>query len=241
MDIIWKESTESTNNDVLHLGDLGFPHLTTVSAEYQTAGRGRRGNSWNSPPGSNLLFSTLLRLPDVSSQLTRIPHVSGMAMLMTVESLFEPSHDLTLKWPNDLFYRDRKWGGILAESKSGFIVVGIGINCHGPIDLYPPELHSTLTTLEDVFPRYSIDRNQILKHFLRLLESNLTSWLDGFSEVIEYANARNFLRNRRVLVNTGSGNVTGTVNGVSGGGGLIVVDDTGEPKTIYAGSVTLIR
>lgn len=240
MDIIWKESTESTNTDVLNLGDLGYPHLTTVSAEYQTAGRGRRGNSWTSPPGSNLLFSTLLRLPEMNRQLNRIPHVTGMAMLMTVEALFEPSSDLTLKWPNDLFHHDRKWGGILAESKSDFIVVGIGINCQGSPQNYPAELRSTLTTLEEIFPRQAIDRSQILRHFLDLLDSKLGNWLNRFSEVIDFANERNFLRDRKVLVDTGAENVTGTVTAVSDVGGLNLIDDSGEQRTIYAGSITLI-
>lgn len=241
MEIIWKESTDSTNSDVLHLGELGYPHLTTVSAEYQTAGRGRRGNSWTSPPGSNLLFSTLIRLPDVNRLLTRIPHVTGMAMLMTIESLYESSRHLNLKWPNDLFHHEQKWGGILAESRSDFIVVGIGVNCHGATKDYPAELHSTVTTLEEVFPHHTIDRNQILKHYLDLLDFNLKNWLDRFSEVIEFANSRNFLRDRKVVVDTGSEKVLGTVTGISENGGLNLIDSSGEPRFIYAGSITLIR
>ena len=61
MEIIRKETTGSTNDDVIELAEKGYPHLTTVVANFQTAGRGRQGNRWIAPPGNCLLFSTLIR------------------------------------------------------------------------------------------------------------------------------------------------------------------------------------
>lgn len=112
---------------------MALPEYFTVTARYQTAGRGQRGNSWESEEGKNLLMSTLLRpefLP-VSDQF-RLSQVVSLAAVETLEKL-APEEKFTVKWPNDIYHGDRKICGMLLENDlSGdhlvHTIVGIGWN-----------------------------------------------------------------------------------------------------------------
>lgn len=110
-----------------------LPHLYTIRTDYQTAGRGQAGNSWESEDGKNLLFSTLLRYPNLSaSQQWRLSMLVALA-LHDVLAKYLPIHDLTIKWPNDIYYGNHKLVGILIEnilqgSHISYTIAGIGIN-----------------------------------------------------------------------------------------------------------------
>ncbi len=125
------EVTGSTNDDLLKAGKEGAPHGYALAARQQTAGRGRRGHTWDSSEG-NLLLSVVLR-PDVEpAHLSGLAAVCGLAALEVLDSLGF-AEQIQLKWPNDLYARGKKLGGILVEAaKDGdgeyFAVAGIGIN-----------------------------------------------------------------------------------------------------------------
>lgn len=120
----------STNTYVKqHAANL--PDLAVVYAVSQTAGRGQRGNSWESEPGKNLTFSFLLKRPrvDVTAQFALSEAVS-LAMLDVLDTL---TPDIRVKWPNDIYHCDNKLAGILIEhSLQGrdidYMVAGIGLN-----------------------------------------------------------------------------------------------------------------
>lgn len=123
--------TGSTNTDLLLAGKQGAPHGWGLAAKRQTAGRGRRGHSWDSTVG-NLLLSIVLRPHVSSAQLSGLAAVCGLAAVRELEreGLAE---EIELKWPNDLTARGKKLGGILVESardQAGhtFAVCGIGVN-----------------------------------------------------------------------------------------------------------------
>lgn len=132
----------STNDVLRERARQGAPEWTVVLAGRQSAGRGRQGRAWASPPG-NLYLSVLLR-PRFPA-LSLIPLAAGLAV---AEAL--PQVEALLKWPNDVLVGERKLAGILAEAQSGpsgveHVVVGIGVNV-GPAEL-PPELQETATSL----------------------------------------------------------------------------------------------
>ena len=125
------EVTGSTNDDLLKAGKVGAPHGYGLAARRQTAGRGRRGHKWDSTEG-NLLLSIVLR-PDVAPEdYSGLAAVCGLAVIEELESL-GLADEVRLKWPNDLYARGKKLGGILIEAArdadgSQFAVAGIGIN-----------------------------------------------------------------------------------------------------------------
>lgn len=123
--------TGSTNDDALAIGRVGAPHGAAVAARLQTAGRGRRGHTWESPRG-NLYLSVVLR-PEVEP--ARLPGLAAACGLGAVEALeqLELADPLRLKWPNDVLICSRKLAGILVEaakdeSGAAFAVCGIGVN-----------------------------------------------------------------------------------------------------------------
>ena len=123
--------TGSTNDDLLEAGKLGAPHGTGLAARAQTAGRGRRGHTWDSTAG-NLLLSIVVR-PNVNpAKYSGLAAVCGLAVLKTLERQGLAT-EIGLKWPNDLVARERKLGGILVEAARDnkgqpFAVCGIGVN-----------------------------------------------------------------------------------------------------------------
>ena len=105
--------------------------LTTVTAEYQTAGRGQRGNSWESEREKNLLWSTVLYPTRVEARRQFV--VSQAVALSIKEELDTWAEGMSIKWPNDIYYLDRKIAGILIENDLegqhiGRCIVGVGLN-----------------------------------------------------------------------------------------------------------------
>jgi BirA family biotin operon repressor/biotin-[acetyl-CoA-carboxylase] ligase len=117
-----------------------LPHLFTIRTDYQTAGRGQAGNSWESERGKNLLFSTLLRYPEIDaaeqwrlSMLVAVAVREAVAEAMRQKGDETESKNIQIKWPNDIYYKDKKLVGILIENilagrKIAYTIAGIGIN-----------------------------------------------------------------------------------------------------------------
>jgi BirA family transcriptional regulator, biotin operon repressor / biotin---[acetyl-CoA-carboxylase] ligase len=131
-------STGSTNADLLARAVAGAPEGVVLAAEEQTAGRGRMGRSWLSPPRAALTFSLLVR-PDTVSPARRgwLPLLAGVSVASAVRAA--TGVDARLKWPNDVLVGPAKLGGILAEAVGDAVVVGIGLNVSTePGELPPP-------------------------------------------------------------------------------------------------------
>lgn len=169
----------STNPEALVLAHAGAPHGTVVVAEYQSAGRGRRLRHWYSPPRANLYCSVIVH--GIGSTCTRsewlswVPLVSALAVAEAVYTTTSVS--LSLKWPNDLLFQERKVGGILCEStqistETPIVVIGIGLNINMPAESFPEELRQTATSLH-IISRRVIDRNTLLAQLLLELEQRL--------------------------------------------------------------------
>ena len=120
-----------------------------VFAEEQTAGRGRMGRPWLSPPRSGLLFSVVLR-PELEVQQSNL--LTVVSAVAVAEALQERlALHARIRWPNDITIRDRKVAGILVEGRSlatgSVFVLGIGVNVNASLDEFPPELRETATSL----------------------------------------------------------------------------------------------
>ncbi|MBQ6283930.1 MAG: biotin--[Bacteroidales bacterium] len=145
VDIRWIEETDSTQDEVRrHLSD--YDNMSVIAALLQTAGRGQRGNKWHAKGGENLTFSMLLRFGeggfpplDVSDSF----RITKAATLALVEYLGKKGIDSLIKWPNDIYVRNKKICGMLVENtlESGTIassIVGIGLNVNQKD--FPPQL-----------------------------------------------------------------------------------------------------
>ena len=127
------KQTYSTSTLLRELYTEELPHLYTIRTDFQTAGRGQAGNSWESEEGKNLLFSALLRYNDIhATKQWRISMLVAVA-LWDVLSKYLPQEQLSIKWPNDIYFGDKKLVGILIEnSLSGqyveYSIAGIGLN-----------------------------------------------------------------------------------------------------------------
>ena len=127
------KQTYSTSTLLREQYTVDLPHLYTIRTDFQTAGRGQAGNSWESEEGKNLLFSALLRYNNIrATEQWRLSMLVAVA-LWDVLAKYLPQKPLTIKWPNDIYFGEKKLVGILIENTLsgqyiGYSIVGIGLN-----------------------------------------------------------------------------------------------------------------
>jgi BirA family transcriptional regulator, biotin operon repressor / biotin---[acetyl-CoA-carboxylase] ligase len=170
-DVRWHASLPSTMDVASALAHEGARHGVVIVADEQTAGRGRRGAIWQSPPGAGLYFSFVAR-PD-NRTLPLITLAAGVAVRDGVRAATGLAVDL--KWPNDLIVGSRKLAGILAEgvsigSADQAVIVGVGVNVQPAA--YPPAVAARAASVEGELGR-SIDRGQLLSEILVALWDRL--------------------------------------------------------------------
>lgn len=129
LELIALNETDSTSNQIKLLP--ARREMTVVTAEYQSRGRGQQGNSWESEKGMNLVFSILISPKNVVASQQFI--LSQAISLAIRDTLSEYADDLCIKWPNDIYWKDEKLGGILIENelcgkRIDRCVIGIGLN-----------------------------------------------------------------------------------------------------------------
>jgi len=230
-------ATGSTNDDLLMAGTGGAPSGLVRFAEQQTRGRGRRGDAWVSPAGSNLLFSVLLRPAANISQWSRLPLIAGVALCRALERLLSPavldSARLRLKWPNDLLAGNRKLAGILVESRvgarEGFVVLGVGMNVNLPASAWPEPLCDEVTSLQDINGGRSFSRPELAGAVLAELDRWYPAGLNDavFSTVLQDFRQRCALRGKRITAQSGDSLHSGVVADIGPLGELLVDLDTG--------------
>jgi BirA family biotin operon repressor/biotin-[acetyl-CoA-carboxylase] ligase len=218
--------TDSTNERAKLLAAAGAPHGTLVTADEQTAGRGRQGRSWVAPPGRALLMSVVLRGLDERTPL------APLAAAVAVCEAF-PEAD-GIKWPNDVWVGGRKVAGILIEGRpqEGWAVLGIGLNVAVGRDEFPAELRDVATSL-----RVAGSAVETPTAALRTLVPVLGTWLAASaSEILDAWRSRDALRGRRIAWGDGSG----IAAGIDDEGSLLVETDGGV-VALRAGEVHLSR
>src|SRR5271154_4837344 len=169
-------STGSTNADLLARAVAGAPEGVVLAAEEQTAGRGRMGRTWLSPPRAALTFSLLVR-PETVSPARRgwLPLLARASVASAVRAA--TGVDARLKWPNDVLVGPAKLGGILAEAVGDAVVVGIGLNVStGPAELPPPGPGALPATSLRLEGSPNLDRERLLAGILAGLERRYRTW-----------------------------------------------------------------
>jgi len=171
-DVRWLPSTTSTMDVASKLAHEGAPHGVVIAADEQTAGRGRRGTTWISPPGAGLYFSFISR-PSAGAALITL--AAGVAVREGIKTATGLGADL--KWPNDVIVDRRKLAGILAEgvaigSPGQAVIIGIGVNVLPAA--YPPDVAARATSLEGELAR-PIDRGVVLCEILIALWDRLAT------------------------------------------------------------------
>jgi len=200
------------------------PHGLVVVADEQTAGRGRRGHAWFSPPRAGLYASVVLAPAsarvDPSRATTLVTLAAGVALAEGIAAATGLAVDL--KWPNDLLAARRKLGGILAERASeAHVVVGYGINVDA--SAFPPELHDRATSLESETGR-AIDRIHVLIETLAALARRYDDLLAGrFDAILDaWRTHAPGAEGARVAWTTNAGAMSGVTAGIDEQGALMV-------------------
>lgn len=156
------DRVDSTNEEAKRRAREGAEEGTLVWAREQSAGRGRRGRAWVSPPG-NLYLSLVLRPEAEPARYGELGFVAALALGETIGSFVPPLVELRYKWPNDVLVAGRKASGILLESEtgSGWLVLGVGLNvAHAPEGTETPATSlsaagATEATVEAVLERFA--------------------------------------------------------------------------------------
>jgi BirA family biotin operon repressor/biotin-[acetyl-CoA-carboxylase] ligase len=248
----WLETTDSTNRVASEWAREGAAHGATVVAEGQTAGRGRLGRSFFSPPGLNLYSSTVLR--PAALDTARAPTAilaAAVAVADTVADTIGDPDAVAIKWPNDVLVGGRKTSGILMEmgaeaTRVRFLVLGIGVNLNVSRDAFPEEFRTSATSLSSHLGR-AIDRVGFAARLYDTLEHVLDLHADGgFEAVRPRFEARFHMRGQRVRVLDGpvagrSTAVEGRAVGIDEDGALLVERDDGSRERVVAGDVTIAK
>ncbi len=231
----------STNEEAMRLGRAGARHGTIVVAERQTAGKGRRGRSWSSPPGVNLHLSAILR-PELPA--ARAPELTLVAAVALCETLREAGVEARIKWPNDVEASGRKLAGILTElhadgDRVGFVVLGLGVNLNVAVADLPEELHGIATSAREL-------RGEPVPRalFCAALLTRLETWLDthdlsGFEPVLARWRELSSTLGRPVRVSEADRVVEGVAEDVAPDGALLVRTAAGVERVVAGDVVTL--
>ena len=220
---------DSTNARAKALAEAGAPHGTLVTADEQTAGRGRQGRAWTAPPASAVLMSVVLR--DLREEQAVLPLAAAVAVCDAVEGLSEAR--CAIKWPNDVWVGERKLAGILVEGRlrEGWAALGVGLNVH--TREFPPELAETATSLALVAPQTEVGVETVLAALLPELERRVAGKPE---EVLDAWRKRDALRGRAVSWSDGEGTAVGIDDT-----GALLVDTGGGEVALQAGEVHLTR
>ena len=247
--IVYYDATDSTNLRIRELGDAGAPHGTLAVADRQTAGRGRRGRSWESPPGSSIYMSVLLRPdipPDRAPMLTLVMALSvaeGIRQCIETGGDSGNSLEIQIKWPNDIIISGKKLAGILTEMSSqvdyiNHVTVGVGINVNRTE--FPEEIRETASSL-CLECGHTVKRAPLIAAVMERLEDNYDIFLRtlDLSGLLERYSALLVNRDREVMVLGTKEQYRAYALGINSTGELIVRREDGSTEEIFAGEVSV--
>ncbi len=228
--------TGSTNDNALAAARTGAPHGATFVADFQHQGRGRGGNPWLAPAGENLTFSVLLRprlRPEQAPQLTL---AVGLAIRDAVARHL-PGEVVGLKWPNDVWVRQRKLAGVLLESITqagalSAVVAGVGLNVQTRV--FPTPLAETATSLA-LLGAHARREDLLLEILGELQPRTEQVAAAGLHPLLPELRQHDVLAGRRVRVDT----IRGVARGLSENGELLVETAT-QLEHVRAGHVELL-
>lgn len=238
----WKyclfDEIDSTNSEAKRMALQGETQTALIFADAQTNGRGRRGRSFYSPPGTGLYFSILFRSAHPIREVLTVTSASAVCVMRAIRRLLGIS--CGIKWVNDLYLNGKKVCGILAESvldtasRENCFILGIGINLS--TEIFPSELSSIAGCID---PSSGLSREELLAEILAELLPYLkdptdTSWLE------DYRRASTVL-GKSVTWETEGKCYDGVAVDISADGALLVRSSDGKEKSLATGEITLRR
>lgn len=235
------DTLDSTNICAKRMAEEGASNGTLVIADKQTAGRGRCGRVWETPKGTAIAMTLLMRpnlRPEKASMLTL---VMGMAVTRAVNELY--SLNCQIKWPNDVVLEGKKICGILVEMSAEmnaihYLVIGCGINAN--MTEFPEELKEKAISLR-MITGAEVDRAQIIQRSLEWLEKYYQKFEEtsDMSGLMEEYNQMLVNRGSEVCVLDPCGEYRGKALGINDAGELRVEKEDGTTENVYAGEVSV--
>ncbi len=235
------DTIDSTNSRAALLAREGAPAGSLIVARQQTAGRGRQGRTWISPPDAGIAMSVLLR-PEIP--LTRLPLITlatGVAVAEAVESCC--GIRLGLKWVNDLTAGGKKVGGILAEMPGQALVIGIGINLRLDQGSIPDDLKDRIDWLENLAGK-PLEPSLLVAEVCRFLEKQYFTLLAGKAQtIIDSWKHYSVTLGKEVMVISPTGdsarNISGRALDIAESGALLIEKTDGTTIELSAGEISL--
>ena len=240
--VLTYDTLDSTNTEALKQARLGANEGLCIVARQQTAGRGRHGRTWNSPPDSGLYFSIVLH-PKIDTRfLTLLTLMAGVAVHETLSGFgLEPD----IKWVNDVLVGEKKICGILSEttetSRGVAVIIGIGINLRSTN--FPPDISATATSLEA-----ELSRVITIEDLLDPLTRNIARFYDRLAEpggpasiIDEWRTRSTYFLGKPVRVAQESDAISGITDGLEPNGALRLKLDDGSISIVQAGQVERLR
>lgn len=247
---VWLETTDSTNRVAADLAREGAPHGTTVVAEGQSAGRGRLGRRFFSPPYLNLYTSIVLRPQLDTARAPTAILAAAVAVAESVAAFVEDPNAVAIKWPNDVQVGGLKTAGILMEmsaeaTRIAHLVLGIGVNLNVERFAFPDEFRALATSLA-THRGAPVERPAFAARLYDTLEAVLDLHAqDGFDAVRPRFEARFRMRGQRVRVldagSPAAAALEGVATGIDADGALLVRRADGATERVVAGDVTIAK
>lgn len=239
--VYYYDRIDSTNTCIKRLGEEGAPHGTLVAADQQSAGRGRRGSVWESPPGGSIYMSLLLR-PDISP--AKAPMLTLVMALAVAAGLKECTGlEVQIKWPNDIVLKGKKLAGILTEMSTeidciNYVVIGTGINVN--VKSLPKELSNKATSLFAETGQ-KVKRSKIIAAVMSHFEAccNIFEKTRSMKELKEQYNSLLVNCSREVRVLGEKTQYDGVALGINEQGELLVRRKDGTVEAVFAGEVSV--
>ena len=242
--VIYLPEVDSTNNYAKRLALSGAVHGTLIAANHQTSGRGRHGHTFESPAGTGLYMSLILKPKVDVERFQMITIADAVAVCMAIEELYPEVRDkLGIKWVNDIYLRGRKITGILTEAVSNFesgeiesVVTGIGINV--TTKKFPAEFADMAGAIFEGND-YAFGRDELcarIADYIMDFADNLDS-----PELIDAYRKRSLLTGQDITYMKNDVKSYGHVEGIDDAGGLVILNESGERETLRSGEVFMVR
>lgn len=234
------EEIESTNQYLLEDLNVLDKHKNVVLAEYQTHGRGRRGNTWISPFGSGINLSIRWHFEQKIDSLACLSLAVGSAIIRVLKKM--GFHGVGLKWPNDIFFQNKKLGGLLIEVRGGAVescdvVIGLGLNISFPIGFIGniDQPWTDLASIRSPIPSRNIIAAALISELILLLNSYITI---NTKDIINEWKKYDCMRGKQVSLRLLNKKITGRVVGISEDGALLMLINASVRK-FTAGEISL--
>ena len=219
---------DSTNQYLLDSIDF-LPSGAVCVAEYQAKGRGRRGCQWASPFGSNLYFSMYWQLESGVAAAMGLSLAIGVAIVDALEVL--GATGLKLKWPNDLYFEDKKLAGILVEMSAqtggvAHLVIGMGLNINMKADT--DAIDQPWANLNKVFNDNVPSRNQVVVELIRAWQQVLEQYEEqGMASFVKRWNELDNFKDKPIKLLMGNKEIYGIGKGINQQGGILLETEKG--------------